>query len=78
MPIIFQWKKVHKIGENMCNQVSDKGLYPEYTKNCNNSNRRQMIEFFNGQRFKYILTIKDTQHRLSQYTYEKMCTIISH
>ena len=45
-----QWKKVHKIGENMCNQVSDKGLYPEYTKNFNNSKIRQLIEFLNGQK----------------------------
>ena len=49
----------------MCNQVSDKGLYPEYTKNCNNSKIRQMIEFLNGQKILIHLTIKDAQHRLS-------------
>ena len=63
--LMKQWKKVHKIGENMCNQVSDKGLYPEYTKNCNNSKIRQMIEFLNGQKILIHLTIKDAQHRLS-------------
>ena len=61
-----QWRKVHKMGEDMCNHISDKGLvsriYKELLQLKNKANERIFKWTKDWNRY---LTVKDTQHRLS-------------